>query len=374
MRIYLKIYANVNKSQPETMFMEELVQLTIDLMRFRTTENNFEEISKCGKFIIDYLTHKDIVIKKYEYKGKVSIVTLFKNTKAPKIFLNAHFDVVPASAHSFAPRVEGDKLYGRGSSDCKGQVALLMKLMKDFAGKKNKPNIGLMLTSDEEVHGNAGVKYLLNDQGYKCEFVIVADGGDDYDIVTKHKGVLQVKMSAHGKSAHSSRYWDGENAIETLMRAYQRVVKIYPKLKAGAWKTTVNLSKIKGGDTLNKVPDYAELCLDIRWTDSKESVLKKLGEIPDVDIEVLATADMLITDDNNPYIKKLQASAEKVLKRKVRTSYEHGATDARYFSAKGIPAVLFKPLGFGAHSETEYLVISSLKPFYKIMVDFLNAT
>ena len=81
---------------------------------------------------------------------------------------------------------------------------------------------------------------------------------------------------------------------------------------------------------------------------------------------------MLNTDPANPYVKKLKSSAERVLKRKVRKNAEHGATDARYFSKKGIPAVLFKPLGFNPHSEREYVVISSLKPYFEVMLDFVS--
>jgi len=355
--------------------MNEFVKLISDLMGFRTTSDNPEEIRKCADYIIKYLKGNGLVIKKYVKNDKISLVVLFCETKKPKIFLNAHFDVVPASSHFFAPKVHGNKLYGRGSDDCKAQVAVLMRLMKYFAENKQRPDIGLMLTSDEEVHGSSGVDYLLSEQGYSCQFVIVADGGENFDIITKHKGVLQVRISALGKSAHSAYAWEsGENAIEKLISVYAKIKKLYPTLTKPAWKTSANLTKIKGGEVLNKIPDYAELYLDIRRTenDSEKEILKKLGKMTGVQVEKIVAADMLDTNENNDYVKKLKISAEKVLKRKVRVNQEHGATDARYFFARGMPAVLFKALGAGAHSDTEHVVISSLQPYYKVLTDFVN--
>lgn len=357
--------------------MDEAVRLLSELVRFRTTADSPGEIRKCADFIVKNLKRRGVVVSVHERNGKVSVIATFGKTKSPDIFFNAHFDVVPASSHLFVPRVDGGRLYGRGSEDCKAQVAVLILLMRRFSAQKKKPSIGVMLTSDEEVGGHDGVEYLLSELGYSSRFALVADGGDDFDIVTRHKAILQVKISAIGKSAHSSRYWEGgENAIEKLIAAYARIKELFPKLKAPEWKTTASLNRISGGDAINKVPDYAELCLDIRRTerDSEGEIMRKLGSVSGVQVEKLASSDLLITSAENPYVRKLKSSAEKVLKRKIRTHYEHGATDARFFSSAGIPAALFKPLGFGAHSDNEHVIISSLKPYLDVLVDFVESS
>lgn len=357
--------------------MEALVKLASELIRFKTTSDNLKEIRRCADFIVKYLKQKGIVVNVHERNGKISIVATFGKTKKPDIFFNAHFDVVPAPSHLFEPKVDGDQLYGRGSDDCKAQVAVLIMLMRHFSAQKGKPSIGIMLTSDEEIGGNDGVKCLLSELGYSSRFALVADGGDNFDIVTKHKAFIQVRVSARGKSAHSSRPWEGgENAIEKLIEAYGRIKTLFPELSKPEWKTTASLNKISGGDATNKVPDYAELYLDIRRTekDSEEEIMKKLRSVAGVEVEKVASSDMLMTDENNPYVRKLKASAEKILKRKIRTHHEHGATDARFFSANGIHAVVFKPIGFGAHSDNEHVVISSLKPYFDVLVDFVNSS
>ncbi len=357
--------------------MDEAVQLLSELVRFRTTEDNPAEIRKCADFIVKYLKRRGIVVNVHGRNGKVSVVAAFEKTKSPEIFFNAHFDVVPASSHLFVAKREGDNVYGRGSEDCKAQVAILMLLMRHFSEWKKKPSIGIMLTSDEETGGNDGVNYLLSDLGYSSKFALVADGGDNFDIITKHKAILQVKISAIGKSAHSSRYWEGgENAIEKLIAAYAKIKKLFPELTAPEWKTTASLNRISGGDAMNKVPDYAELCLDIRRTekDTEEEIMRKLKSVAGVQVEKVFSSELLATDESDTYIKQLKKSAEKILERKIRTHYEHGATDARFFSARGIPSVLFKSIGFGAHSDTEHVIISALKPYFDVLVDFVESS
>jgi len=357
--------------------MDDLLKLTTKLMHFKTTSDQTDELKKCADFIEGYLKGQGIIIKRYEKRERPSLVALFEDTKKPEVFLNAHFDVVPASPHFFEPKIEGNKLFGRGSEDCKSQVAVLMAVMKYFSKQKSKPSLGLMLTGDEETGGRNGVQYLLSEKGYSSKFALVGDGGDNFDIVTKHKGILHVRVSAIGKSAHSSMYWEGgENAIEKLMQAYPEILKLFPKLTKAEWKSTANLAKIRGGDIMNQVPDYAELYLDIRRTEeySEDQILDMLGKIKNVQIERIMSASMLESNENNPYANKLKAAVNKILKKTPKFSYEHGATDARYFSEHAIPAVVFKALGYGPHSDTEHLIISSLEPYYAILVEFINSS
>ena len=354
--------------------MKQVISILKSLMRFKTTQDNPEEIKKCADYIIGYLRGNGLVIKKFIKNGKISIIASFRNSKKFQLILNAHFDVVPAPESFYKPKIKNGKIYGRGSDDCKGQVAILMHLMKRLSRQRNKPDVAIMLTSDEEIGGFDGVNYLLKSQKYKCDFAIVADGGDDWELVTKHKGVLQVKLSASGKTAHASQYWEGENAIEKLIQAYSKVQKIFPKLTKPAWKTTSNLSKICGGQTINQVPDHAEMFLDIRLidADSEAKILKKLKQIMEVKVEKVFSANNHFTDVKDPYFIGLKASVQKILKRKTKTGYVSGATDARYFSERGMNAIIFKPLGFGPHSDEEHTAISSIEPYFKILLDFIE--
>ncbi len=349
---------------------KEIVALTKKLVSFKTTEDRPEELKKCINFVASYFKGSGCIVKKYMSNNKPSIVILTKNTKKPEIMFNGHLDVVAAGIKDFSPKIKGTRMYGRGTRDMKGSAAVMMLLMKKFA--KQKKSIGLMLTSDEEIGGLNGVKFLVK-KGYKPKFVLVADG--PHALVTKEKGILRLTVSATGKSAHGAMLWDGENAIEKLMIAYLKMKKMFPKTtKKNRWKETMNLGIIKGGDIINKVPDYAEIKLDIRYTEksSPQKILKKLKRVKGVKFETGFIGSFLNSNKNSPYIKRLNQSAKKITKKKLPFSHQHGSTDARYFSESGVQCLVSGPKGGGnIHAENEYVEINGLVNFYKILEDFI---
>ena len=195
---------------------KEVVSLTDQLIRFKTTSDNYLELKRCMRFIEKYFSGCDVVIRKYERNKKPSLVVLFKQTKRLGLFLVGHIDVVPGDDEQFKPIVKSGRLYGRGALDNKVSVTIMMALMRYYSKQNHRPNIGLMITSDEEVGGKNGVEYLLKKQGYSANFGLVLDAGERYEIVTKEKGALHLKLSAKGKEAHGSKPWKGENAIDDL--------------------------------------------------------------------------------------------------------------------------------------------------------------
>ncbi len=349
------------------------------LVKFRTTSDSPLELERCARFIESFLGGS--FVKRYSSGGKQSVVATLRETKQPEIFLNAHFDVVPGEDSLFEPRQKGGRLYGRGTLDCKAQVAILMLLMREFSllPPQKQPNIGVMLTGDEEVGGENGVKHLLGK--YRSKFALVADGGENFDIVTKHKGALHLKLSAKGVAAHGSRPWLGDNAADRVIAAYSELRKLFPDAAALAkiedrWRATLNLGKMSSGDAVNRVPDYAEMLLDIRHTE-KEPARELVGKIESlckrrgVKVSVSSALPLLNTTTDNAYIRKLKSAAEGVLGRAVRFSSEHGSTDARYFAAKKIPVAIMWSPGAGEHGSEEYVELEGMSSLYEILKKFI---
>jgi len=353
----------------------EIVGLTKQLIRFKTTSDNYLELKKCIRFIEKYFSGCNVIIKKYESNKKPSLIVLFKKTKGAELFLVGHIDVVPASNELFKPIVKVGKMYGRGALDNKVNVAIIMSLMRFYSKQRQRPNIGLMITSDEEVGGKNGVGYLLRKQKYAADFSLVLDAGDNYEIVTQEKGALHVKISTKGRDAHGSRPWKGENAIDKLIDFYLKLKKSFPKTtKQNRWKQTVNLGMIKGGSAVNKVPDYAEMWLDMRFTNEKEKreIIKEIKRTRGIKFEIITDANVLNTNKNNLYVRALKESIEKIIKKKTRFSKEHGASDARFFAYKKIPTALIVPLGHNIHAKEEYVEINSISKVYDILKNFID--
>lgn len=210
---------------------QEIVNLTKKLIKVPSVKANTAALYKIINFCKTYFAGREFITKKLESNKKLSLVVTFEKTQKPEIFLVGHLDVVEGEKEQFIPQVKGNRLYGRGSKDMKGADSVMMVLMKNLASMKIKPSLGLMLTTDEEIGGLNGVGYLLRTKKYSCKVAFVPDGGNNFKIITSEKGVIHFKLTAKGKSAHGSRPWIGENAIDKLIKAYQKLRKEFPNPK-----------------------------------------------------------------------------------------------------------------------------------------------
>lgn len=351
---------------------DEILELTERLVEFKSTNDNKEEIEACLKFIEKYFSGPEFSIERHSYEDIPSLVITF-GEKDPELMLHGHIDVIEASDELFDPERRDGKVYGRGTADMKAGVAALMQLMKDL--KDEQPSIGLMIVSDEEKGGFKGGKKLF--EKYSPEFAISAEPNniEGYlDIITEQKGVLRLKISTEGLTAHGSRPWNGENAVENFMQKWLEVRELFSDHEDGEkWVTTVNLGKIRGGESTNKVPGKCEAWLDIRTAKEypNSEVIEDIKDIKDLSVEVLSDEAMLSTDKDNKKVRSLEASAEK-FEEECNVSRKEPASDMRHASREGVPAVVFGPEGYKAHAPDEYAVIDSLGDYYSIMMDFIE--
>ncbi len=357
---------------------KELIKLTQDLIKFKTTSDNPEEVKKCIKYIKEYLKDTDVSIKEYINKGKTALYISYTGNKKPKLLLNGHIDVVPCDEEQYTPFIKDEKIYGRGAVDMKGGVAADLLLIKELGKEDIQPDIALMIVSDEEIGGFDGTKYLVEEKGYSADFAIAAEPGhateNSFNITIAEKGVLWLKIKTKGKSCHGSRPWLGDNAIEKLVSKIKDIKSIFEETtEDNRWKTTVNIGTIKGGDITNKVAESAELTVDIRYTEetSIPEILEKIKKIPDIEIEILEECQMLLNPDNVDIITKLKESVEECSGKEVKLGKEHGSSDLRYTSAIGIPSVIFGPYGNNHHGKGEYVSIQSLEKYYEALKQFI---
>ena len=349
---------------------EEILALTKRLMSFRTVSDNPKELRRCIDFIENYFSGTGVCLKRFVRNTKPSLIITLRETKSPELFLVGHIDVVPAPDKLFIPRIKGRYLYGRGSSDDKSQVAIMLVLMKHYSRLRETPDLGLMIVSDEETGSRYGVQQLIKD--YSSSFAIVLDGGDDYEIVTKEKGPLHLKIRARGKSAHGATPWEGINAIDKLINVYLKLKTRFPRNKG--WSNTISLGMINGGSVINQVPDHAEMGLDMRFISDREKaeMLSFIKRMKGLELELVSTGDVLDVNPRNRYIRRLRKAGTNILGKSQKIGRMNGATDARFFFEKGIPSVLLSPLGDGHHSADERVELKSLEKIYLILKEFID--
>jgi succinyl-diaminopimelate desuccinylase len=353
--------------------MHSVVDLTKDLIRFKSMHSRPDEIRNCMDFMESYLARHGVGYRRIEENGVPTLLVLRPDGTAP-VLLMSHIDVVDAPDELFEPRVENGKLFGRGSIDDKYAAALslvlaveqLQKLKTRGQTQADLP-CGLLISGDEEIGGHNGAQAALAQ--VKADFAIALDGGNLRKIVVKEKGILRLKLIARGKTAHGARPWLGDNAIENLIADYFKIKRHFELTAADHWHRTLNFSRIQAGKAANQVPDYAEALFDIRFTenDDMDAVVAAIRKEIKGEVEV-AEREPLFQGGSTPLLDRLRAIAGDPA-----IGCEHGASDARFLSAFGIPGIVWGADGDNsAHAVDEHVNIDSLLALHKILDDFLT--
>jgi succinyl-diaminopimelate desuccinylase len=354
-------------------FMQDVLDLTKDLIRFKSMLSRPDEINRCADFVERFLKDIGASCKRIERDGVPSIAALPGPDFAP-ILLMSHIDVVDAPDQLFEPVEKDGKLYGRGSFDDKYAVALSMILFRKHLYKARKEgraqedlSLGILITGDEEAGGHKGAEEAL--KTIRTDFCIALDGGNVRKIVIKEKGVLRLKLISRGKAAHGSRPWLGENAIEKLFEDYQSIKTFFHEESPEHWHKTINFSIIHAGKSANQVPDLAEAVFDIRYTekDDVDALVKQMrhkikGEL------LVEMKEPLFLAGESAYLDLLLD-----ISRNTTVGFEHGASDARFLEEHGTPGIVWGADGDqSAHADDEHLNLESCDDLYRILDVFVG--
>lgn len=349
------------------MLKKEIISLTEDLIRIDSSEGDGKVA--IIKMVKDFYKKERVFCRTYNFNNQPSIVISTKLGKKFDLILSGHLDVVWADKKMFKPICKNNKIYGRGAGDMKGPDVSMMLALRDLSRLDRDISIALILTTDEEIGGENGTKKLLEKIGYSGRFAVVPDGGVSLKkIILKKKGILQIKVVAQGVSAHGSRPFFGENAIDKIIKQYQQIRRLIPEIKERKWKKTMNLGCISGGRIVNMVPDYAEMSLDIRYTNEmeREKILKKIKELK-INFSIINEGRVFLQKKTHPFVKLYQEVSTKILGSDVDFGVMEGSSDARFFAAAGIPTIITRPDAQNIHGSGEYVEIQALIDFYKIV-------
>lgn len=345
------------------------------LLSIPSTADRPGELRRALQFVLDFVG-PGFTVERFESNGKPSALVYAGARRAFPVILNAHLDVVPGTPEQFVPRLEGDRLYARGAHDMK--VAALVEALV-FRELGARLPIALQLVTDEEVGGRDGTKHQL-EQGVTGDFVIIGEQSG-LRLVTDSKGILGANMRADGRTGHSAYPWVGDNALLKLMTSIDNLLTKYPPPTEEAWRTTVNVARIETSNIArNQVPAHAEAWLDIRFPPQDTDLTGRTDEeitdflqsfcVPGVTIELDYADPPHKADRDRPEVRQLQQAARNQgfdgdFLRK------HGAADGRFFSQRGIDAVIFGIGGDGLHGPAEYVDITTIEPYHRALTEFL---
>jgi len=336
-----------------------------------------EGVDKVGAYFIEIAKEHgwEIEIAKQEVSGDAICITMNPEAKLEPVAVSGHMDTVHPVGLFGTPAVrrEEGNMYGPGVTDCKGGVVAAVLAMDalEQCGFQNRP-IQLLLQSDEE---NSSITSNLATINYICEKAKDAvaflnlegmkNGGGVAAI--QRKGILRYRLHVHGKAVHSSKCYEGANAVAEAAHKIIRLEEM--KNPEGL---TCNCGVITGGTVANTVAENCSFLVDIRFATMREleRVKEKVRQIAEETTipgctctieEISFRPAMELCERNEKLLKKMNEIYAQNGLPILRGVMENSGSDAAYSTIAGIPSIDSIGIEGGRiHSVEEYAVLKSL--------------
>jgi acetylornithine deacetylase len=314
--------------------------------------------------------------------GRPNVVAIARGRGGGRsLMLNAHMDTVGVVGMSdpFVPRLEGDRLYGRGAHDMKGSLAACMLAAAEAKARGLAGDVIVTAVSDEEVAsvGTAAVAASL-----PADAAIVTEP-TDMQIVVGHRGFVHLEVETIGRAAHGSYPHLGIDAIAKMGRVLTGIEELDRRLRASPTHPrlgsgSVHASLIEGGQEYSSYPARCEVQAERRTIpgETEEIAIEEIQAILDEaakadadfdgSVRSLAFRDPFEVDERADIVTTVRDRAESVTGSEPDLVYAPWWADSGLLGAAGIPTVLFGPRGDGAHAEVEWVDVASLEQCVEI--------
>ena len=309
--------------------------------------------------------------------GRPNVIAVARGTGGGRsLLLNAHLDTVGVAgmADPFEPRLDGGRLYGRGSYDMKGSLAACMLATDEAASRGLRGDVILTAVSDEEF-ASVGTEAVA--ASVRADAAIVTEP-TELQVAVAHRGFVHLEVEVHGRAAHGSRPHLGIDAIAKMGRVLVGIEELDRRLRADpthphVGSGSVHASLIEGGQEFSSYPARCLLQAERRTIPGETAELaeQELREVvaragegdADFSAEVRApiSREPFEVAEDAEIVQVVRRQAASVLGAEPELVGVSFWADSALLAAAGIPTVLFGPLGEGAHAEVEWVDVASLE-------------
>lgn len=329
--------------------------------------------------------------------AKPNLLATLPGARDTELCLSGHLDTVPFDAaewrHDPLGDREGDRLYGRGTTDMKGAVASMAAVARAYVETDTTPPVTLRFAfvADEETGGDAGTRALVDAGRLDADACVIGEptgSPSRPSVVVADRGAIWLRMEAVGEAAHGSRPMLGENAIDRLYVGVQTLrerfgsraleidanvrpivdesIEFYAETlgeeaaRALFERPTINLGTIDGGEAINSVPASASAEIDIRLSPGVDTgvVLQAIrGCARDCEGVSLADVSWSVGSHvsvDSPIVDAVSSVAGRLTGESLYRRSGTGGGDAKPLRRAGIPSVEFALDTDTAHATDEY--------------------
>jgi len=371
--------------------MNQSLALNIAIKLIRR-ESPTPEDAGCQSYIKRLLAPLGFVRTSVDTAGITnSIYTRLGELKGTLAFAG-HTDVVPtgpveAWTHPpFEAVVEDGILHGRGTQDMKGGMACWLAAIAQLCAQQTPlPTMQLLITSDEEgdsIDGTIRIVEYMQANNTLPDAVIVGEPscskkvGDT--IRRGRRGVVQARITFHGKQGHSAYPQDADNAIHRAAPALTRIADIdWGKAAEGFPATSCQITNFNGGTgASNVIPGTAEAFLDIRYNPGNDfEQIKSLVEAACDGCDVTVNFDHVATAFSTPdgiFLDTVCASIERVTGIVTLRDTGGGTSDGRFIAAAGIAIAELGLTNSTIHQVNECVATHELDTLTAIYSDIIE--
>lgn len=312
--------------------------------------------------------------------GRANAIVIARGSGGGKnLMLNGHIDVVGLAgmADPFTPRIEGNRMYGRGTYDMKAGVAAALIAAKRAKALDLAGDVIVAAVADEEM-ASLGTQAVLADlKRWPADAVIVAEPSE-MTLAVAHKGFVWFDLETFGVAAHGSRPHLGVDAIVKMGKVLGEVDGLDRTLRANAshrylGSGSLHAGLIEGGQELSSYPAYCKLQLERR------TIPGESAELAEAQLQTLLdrcaagddafrarltrglTREPFEVAEDAPFVQICRQRLAEVAGRPAEIGGVSFWADSALCAAAGLPTVVLGPRGEGAHARVEWIDLDSVQ-------------
>ena len=344
----------------------DVVSLTADLVDIPSESLHENEICDGIEAALSQVPHLDVV------RDGHTLVARTNADRSERVVIAGHLDTVPANAN-FPSRLDGEVLWGLGSCDMKGGVAIALRLAAHVP-EPSRDVTYVFYEGEEIAHEFNGLGRVARERPELLagDFAILMEPTDAI-VEAGCQGTLRVDVVTRGERAHSARSWNGSNAVHAAAEILNRLTGYTPRqveIDGLVYREGLNAVGISGGVAGNVVPDEARVSVNYRFAPDldEEQALSHVRELFEgFEVVVTDTAPGALPGLDRP------AAVAFIEAIGVPVGPKYGWTDVAQFSQLGIPAVNFGPGDpTYAHKADEHVPVDHLISVEEAMTTWLT--
>lgn len=339
------------------------------------------------KFIEEYLEGFEVIRYNVEEVKNIFLTKKFNDDNIHLCFAG-HIDVVPAgdgwNYDAFIPRIENDRIFGRGAQDMKSGVAAFITAVKDT--KDFKGRLSILLTSDEEgdaIDGTIKMLQHLKEINLLPQFCIVAEPTCDKifgdSIKVGRRGSINGKITIKGRQGHAAYPEKSINPIHDIAPILASIAGA--NLDDGDdyfAPSKLVITDIRAGmEVTNVTPGELKMMFNVRNSTKtdidkiKTFIENKIGKL-DYTLELSQSAKPFVTKTDSKLIQVLSKCIEDTCGIKPQYSTAGGTSDARFIAEFGIEVAEFGVINDTIHAPNESTTIDEIEKLYTIFTKVIK--